>query len=88
MLLNPKLFNLSVVESKNVEFMLQSRPANLLNKGHPPSADLGYGGKDSISPSTLISAAIKSKLGIYTLHVHPVVPKKLGKGSKKKRRKV
>ena len=28
-------------------------------KGHPPSADLRYGEEDSISPSTLILAAIK-----------------------------
>ena len=28
-------------------------------KGHPPSADLRYGEEDSISPSTLICAAIK-----------------------------
>ena len=46
-------------------------------KGHPPSADLRYEEKDSISPSTLIFAAIKSKLGIYTLHIHPDVPKNL-----------
>ena len=29
------------------------------SKGHPLSADLRYGGEDSISPSTLIVAAIK-----------------------------
>ena len=29
------------------------------DKGHPPSADLRYGEEDSISPSTLIVAAIK-----------------------------
>ena len=28
-------------------------------KGHPPSADLRYGEEDSISPSTLVLAAIK-----------------------------
>ena len=28
-------------------------------KGHPPSADPRYGEEDSISPSTLIVAAIK-----------------------------
>ena len=28
-------------------------------KGHPPSADLSYGGKDSISPGTHIFAAIR-----------------------------
>ena len=50
---------------------------HLKNKGHPPSADLRYGRKDSISPSTLIFAAIKSKLGINTLHIHFDVPKKL-----------
>ena len=30
-----------------------------IEKGHPPSADLRYGEVDSISPSTLIFAAIK-----------------------------
>ena len=28
-------------------------------KGHPPSSDLRYGEEDSISPSTLVLAAIK-----------------------------
>ena len=45
-------------------------------KGHPPSADLRYGEEDSISPSPLIFAAIKSKLRINTLHINPDVPKK------------
>ena len=45
--------------------------------GHPPSADLRYGEKDSISPSTLIPAAIKGLLRIYTLFIPPDVPKKL-----------
>ena len=47
------------------------------SKGHPPSADLRYGEEDSIKPSTLIVAAIKSKLGIYTLHIHTDIPKLL-----------
>ena len=34
------------------------------SKGHPPSADLRYGKEDIISPSTLIFAAIESKLRI------------------------
>ena len=46
-------------------------------KGHPPSADLRYGEDDSISTSTLICAARKGSLGIYTLFVPPDVPKKL-----------
>ena len=28
----------------------------LVNKGHPPSADLRYGGKDTFSPNTFIFA--------------------------------
>ena len=35
---------------------------------HRPSADLRYGGQDSISPSTLIFVAIESKLEIWILH--------------------
>ena len=31
----------------------------VLSKGHPLSADLRYGEEDSISPSTLVLAAIK-----------------------------
>ena len=36
-----------------------SSPKNPTNKGHPPNADLKYGEKDSIIPSSLIFAAIK-----------------------------
>ena len=46
-------------------------------KGHPPSADLRYEGEDSISPSTLVYAAITGVLGIYTLYIPPDVTKKL-----------
>ena len=45
-------------------------------KGSPPSADMRSGGKDSISPSTLIFSAMKGLLGIYTLCIPPDVPKK------------
>ena len=41
----------------------------IFTKGHPPSADLRYGEEDSISPSTLIFAAIESKLKTKTLHI-------------------
>ena len=34
---------------------------------NPPSADLRYREEGNISPSTLICAAIKGLLGIYTL---------------------
>ena len=51
--------------------------SRLLNKGRPPSADLRYGGKDNISPTTLIFAAIKGSPGIYILYIHPDVPKML-----------
>ena len=46
-------------------------------KGRPPSADLRYEDEDIISPSTLIFAATKGYLGIYTLYIIPDVPKKL-----------
>ena len=46
-------------------------------KGHPPSADLRYGDEDTISPSTLIFAARKGYIRIYTLYILPEVPKKL-----------
>ena len=39
--------------------------------GHRLSSVLRYGGKDSISPGTLLFADIESKLGIYTLHIFP-----------------
>ena len=45
-------------------------------KGNPPSADLRYGEENSISPSTLIIAAIKGSLWISTLYIPPDVPKK------------
>ena len=41
-------------------------------KGNGIIADLRYGGKDTISPSTLIFGPIKDLLGIYTLHIPPV----------------
>ena len=40
-------------------------------KGNRTIADLRYGGKDMISPSTLIFAPIKGRFGTYTLHVPP-----------------
>ena len=43
------------------------------HKGNRCIADLRYGGKDIISPSTLIFAAIKGLLGTYTLHIPPKV---------------
>ncbi len=57
----------------------RNRPAQqiFLSKGHPPSADLIYGDKDTISPSILIFAARKGYLGIYTLYTLPDVHKKL-----------
>ena len=47
------------------------------HKSDRPSADLRYGGKGSVGPSTLVSAAIKSKLITYAVHIPPDVPKKL-----------
>ena len=49
----------------------------MLTKGHTPSADLRCGGKDSISPSTLVLAAKKGLLGMNTLYIPPNLPKKL-----------
>ena len=48
-----------------------------VDKGHPPSADLRYGEKDSISPSILIFATVKSLLEICTPYIPPDVHKKL-----------
>ena len=48
----------------------------MFTKGHPPSADLRYGEEDSISPSTIVIAAIKGLLGIYTLFIPSDLPKK------------
>ena len=48
-----------------------------LRKGHPSSANLRYSEEEIISPNTIIFAAIKSKLWIYTLHIHPDVLKEL-----------
>ena len=45
-------------------------------KDHPPSADLRYWEEDSNSSSTLIFAAKKIKCWMYTLRIHPDVPKK------------
>ena len=44
-----------------------------MQKRNPAFADLRYEKEDSISPSTLIFAATKGLLGIYTLHVPPEV---------------
>ena len=52
-------------------------------KGHPPSEDLRYGEEDTISRSTLIFAARKGLLWIYTLYITPDVPKKLALPEKK-----
>ena len=68
------------------------RNQHTVHKGHPPSADLRYRGKDSISPCTLILAAIKGSLGIYTLYtpsdipplIYPDIPKLALYGSKNK----
>ena len=49
----------------------------MLTKGHAPSADLRCGGKDSISPSTLVLAAKKGLLGMNTLYITPNLPKQL-----------
>ena len=43
------------------------------SKGSRAFADLRYGKEDSISPSTLIFAAAKGSLGIYTLHILPEI---------------
>ena len=51
--------------------------AVLKYKGNRAFADLRYGEEDSISPRTLIVAATKGLLGIYTLHIPPKVLKKL-----------
>ena len=42
-------------------------------KGNRAIADIRYAKEDSISPSTLILAAAKGLLVIYTLHVPPEV---------------
>ena len=44
-----------------------------ISKGNCAVADLRHGGKDTISPSTLIVPATKSFLGIYALHIPPKV---------------
>ena len=46
-------------------------------KGNRTIADLRYGGKDGINPSTLTFAPIQGQLGIYTLHIPPEVLYKL-----------
>ena len=43
------------------------------NKGNRAIADLRYAKDDGISPSILIYAATKAKLGIYILHIPPEV---------------
>ena len=68
------LFLKSYFSIKHISLKLTS---DLFLKGHPPRTDLRYGEEDSISPSTLICATIKSKLRIYTLHIHSDVHKKL-----------
>ena len=42
-------------------------------KGNRTIAELRFGGKDIISPNTLIFAPMKGLLGIYTLHNPPEV---------------
>ena len=42
-----------------------------LDMGNRAFGELRYGDEDSISPSTLIFAATKGLLGIYTLHIPP-----------------
>ena len=54
------------------------KEANTCQKGHCPSADLRYGDKYSISPSTHIFSAIKGYLGLYILYIPPNVWKLIG----------
>ena len=55
-----------VTKLKNWNFEKTKKKLKLWQnwKGHPPSADLRYGDEDTISPSTLISAARKGYLRI------------------------
>ena len=49
---------------KQINFYLK-----IFCKGHPPSSDLRYGEEYSNSHSTLIFAARKGLIGIYTLYI-------------------
>ena len=59
MIESAKLTNLTKY-TKVIEVLIP----DFTNKSHPPSADLRSVKKDSVTPSTLIFAAIESKLMI------------------------
>ena len=70
--LKPSLTKICFKHTQNVFQDILESP-----KGNLTIADLRYGVKYSISPSTLIFVPIKGLLGIYTLHIPPEVLYKL-----------
>ena len=59
--------------TRNATCILIDLLANQAFNGNRTIADLRYGGKDIISPSTIIFPSIKGLLGMYSLHIPPEV---------------